>query len=105
MIHYLALFQTQPHVDEEKLGEMMISARSSLLKIPEVTGIRSGKNVLSNSPWGFFLAIEVDNLERLKSVQSDSIYIKFLANVISPNVTEQFIASYETEPGRSVKFS
>jgi hypothetical protein len=105
MIHHVTLFQTQPHVDEEKLGEMMISARVSLIKIPEVAGVRSGKNVDTKSPWKFFVSIEMDSLERFKAVKSDPIYIKYLADVISPNVTEQFIASYELEPGRSIKYS
>ena len=105
MIHHVTHFQTPAHVDEEKLGQMMISARVSLIKIPEVAGVRTGKNVEAKSPWKFFVAIEVDSLERLKQVQQDPIYMKYLADVISPNVTEQFVASYELEPGRSIKFS
>lgn len=105
MIHHVTLFQTLPHVDEEKLGQMMISARVSLIKIPEVAVVRTGKNVDLNSPWKFFVAIEVDSLERMKQVKSDSIYIKYQADVLGPNVTEQFVASYELEPGRSIKFS
>src|SRR5688572_195089 len=105
MIHHITLFQTLPHVDEEKLGSMMISARVSLIKIPEVAAIRTGKNVDLKSPWKFFVSIECDSLERLKQVKADSIYIKYLADIISPNVTEQFVASYELEPGREIKFS
>ena len=84
---------------------MMISARMSLAKITEVAGLRSGKNVDPKSNWQFFFAIDVDNLERLKLVQQDSIYIKFLADVISPNVSEQFVADFEMEPGRSITLS
>ena len=105
MIHHVSLFQTLPHVDEAKLGSMMIAARVSLVKIPEVAGVRCGKNVDPDSPWQFFVAVEIDNLERLKHVKSDAVYIKFLADVISPNVSEQFVASYEMEPGKSIKFS
>jgi len=105
MIHHVALFRVQPHVDEPKLDQMMIVARMSLAKIPEVAGIRSGKNVDAKSAWQFFFAIDVDNLERLKLVQQDSIYIKFLADVISPNVSEQFVADFELEPGRSIALS
>jgi hypothetical protein len=105
MIHHVALFRVQPHVDEAKLDQMMISARVSLVKIPEVAGVRSGKNVDASSPWHFFFAIDVDNLERLNLVQQDSIYIKFLADVISPNVTEQFVADFELEAGRSITLS
>ncbi len=105
MIHHIALFQTLPHVDEEKLGQMVIAARVSLVKIPEVAGIRCGKNVDADSPWKFFVALEVDNLERLKQVKADAIYIKFLADVISPNVSEQFLATYEMEHGKNIKFS
>jgi hypothetical protein len=105
MIHHVTLFQTLPHVDEPRLGEMMIAARISLAKIPEVVAVRTGKNVDTTSPWAFFITVELDSLERLKLVQQDAIYIKFLADVISPNVSEQFVASYEMEPGRSVRHS
>jgi hypothetical protein len=105
MIHHVALFQVLPHVDEAALDQMMLAARMSLVKIPEVAGVRSGKNVDEKSSWHFFFAIDVANLERLKQVHQDSIYIKFLAEVISPNVTEQFIADFELEPGRSITLS
>jgi hypothetical protein len=105
MINHVTLFQTLPHVDEEKLGQMMISARVALLKIQDVSAVRTGKNVDLKGQWKFFVSIEVDSLDRLKQVKEDSIYIKYLADVISPNVSEQFVASYELEPGRSVKFS
>ena len=105
MIHHVALFQVQPHVDEAKLDQMMLAARMSLVKIPEVAGVRSGKNVDPKSSWHFFFAIDVDNLERLKVVKEDSIFIKFLADVISLNVTEQFIADFELEAGRSITLS
>jgi hypothetical protein len=105
MIHHVALFQVLSHVDDAKLDQMMIAARVSLVKIPEVAGVRCGKNVDRSSSWGFFVSIEVDNLDRLRLVQQDSIYIKFLADVISPNVAEQFVADFEMEPGKDVKLS
>jgi hypothetical protein len=105
MIHHVTLFQVQPHVDDAKLDQMMIAARVSLVKIPEVAGVRCGKNVDIGSSWGFFVAIEVDNLERLKLVQQDPVYIKYLADVISPNVSEQFVADFEMEPGKDIKLS
>jgi hypothetical protein len=105
MIHHVALFQVLPHVDDAKLDQMMIAARVSLVKIPEVAGVRCGKNVDGKSSWGFFVSIEVDNLDRLRLVQQDSIYIKFLADVISPNVAEQFVADFEMEPGKNVALS
>jgi hypothetical protein len=105
MIHHVTLFQLQPHVDDAKVDRMMIAARVSLVKIPEVAGVRCGKNVDRKSSWGFFVAIEVDNLERLKLVQQDPLYIKYLAEVISPNVSEQFLADFEMEPGKDVSLS
>jgi hypothetical protein len=105
MIHRVALFQVLPHVDEAKLGQMMIAARSRLAKIPDVAAVRTGKNVEPSSQWGFFIAVEVDSMDRLRQMESDPIYIKLLAEIISPNVSEQFIATYEMEPGKSVRFS
>ena len=105
MIHHVALFQVLPHVDDARLDQMIIAARVSLVKIPEVGAVRSGKNVDGKSVWRFFVSIEANNLERLKLAQRDSIYIKFLADVISPNVSEQFVADYEMESGKDVTLS
>jgi hypothetical protein len=105
MIHCLMLCKTQPHVNEAKLDQMMISARVSLVKIPEVSGVRCGKNVDQASPWQFFVAIDVDNTERLGLLEQDPIYIKFQTNVLNPNVSERLVSKFEMEPGKSIKLS
>ena len=65
MIHHVALFQVLPHVDDAKLDQMMIAARVSLVKIPEVAGLRCGKNVDKSSSWGFFVGIAGDKNGRI----------------------------------------
>jgi hypothetical protein len=105
MIHSITLYRVRPDIDDLKLDQMMISARVSMLKIPEVQGVRTGKNVEPGAPWGFFVALDVESLDRLKLVHEDPIYIKFLADVLSNTVEEQFVATYEMQPGKSTKYS
>ena len=83
MIHSVTLYRVRPEVDETKLDQMMISARVSMLKIPEVQGVRTGKNVEAGAAWGFFVALDVESLDRLKLVHEDAIYIKFQADILS----------------------
>ena len=105
MIHSITLYRVRAEIDELKLDQMMISARVSMLKIPEVQGVRTGKNVEPGAPWGFFVAVDVESLDRLKLVHEDPIYIKFLADVLSGTVEEEFVATYEMQPGKSIKYS
>ncbi len=105
MIHSVTLYRVRPEVDEKRLDQMMISARVGMLKIPEVQGVRTGKNVEPGAPWGFFVALDVESMDRLKLVHEDAIYIKFQADILSSTVEEQFVANYEMQPGKSIKFS
>ncbi|MEK0448791.1 MAG: hypothetical protein RL088_1059, partial [Verrucomicrobiota bacterium] len=61
MIHSITLYRVRADVDELKLDQMMIAARVSMLKIPEVQGVRTGKNVEAGAPWGFFVALDVES--------------------------------------------
>jgi hypothetical protein len=105
MIHSVTLYRVRADVDEKKLDQMMISARVSMLKIPEVQGVRTGKNVDPGSPWGFFVALDVESMDRLKLVHEDAVYIKFQADILSGAVEEQFVANYEMQPGKSIKYA
>jgi hypothetical protein len=44
-------------------------------------------------------------MDRLKLVHEDAIYIKFQADILSSTVEEQFVANYEMQPGKSIKYS
>ena len=49
----------------EKIEWMMRETRIQLLKIPEVLSIRCGKRVDPEAEWPFFLAVELDSMEKL----------------------------------------
>ena len=105
MIHHLVLFKLQPHVDEEKVEWMMRETRMQLLKIQEVLSVRCGKNVESGSEWPFFLAVEIESLDKLGLYMKDPVHVKFVEEVIKPNITARLALDYEMEPGKDVKYS
>ena len=105
MINHVAFFQLQPHVDHVKLEEMVRSTRSLLLKIPEVLSVKSGRNVDANSQWSFFVAIEVESLDKLKITIEEAVHIKFIETVIKPNTSSQFIMDFEMDPSKDLKYS
>lgn len=102
MINHLVLFKLKPEVDEEKIEWMMRETRIQLLKIPEVLSIRCGKQV-ANAEWPFFLSVEVDSTEKLALYSEDPNHVKFVEEVIKPNITERLALDYEMEPGRKAR--
>jgi hypothetical protein len=105
MIFHLVLFKPRPEVDDAKLEWMMRQTRSQLLKISGVLSVRCGKRVEPGSEWSFFLSVEVDSLDKLRLYASDPVHLKFVEEVIKPNVTDRLALDYEMEPGRNVKYS
>jgi hypothetical protein len=105
MIHHLVLFQLKPSVDEEKIEWMMRETRIQLLKIPEVASVRCGKRVDPASEWPFFLVVEVESLDKLQLYREDPVHMKFVEEVIKPNVTARLALDHEMEPGRDVRYS
>jgi len=105
MIHHVVLFKLKPEVTPEKLEEMMMNTRIQLLKIPEALSVRCGKRVDATNDWEFFLAVEVDSMDKLAIYRDDPIHIKFVEEVIKPNTLQRWALDYEMEPGKDVKFS
>lgn len=105
MVHHIVLLKLKPSVTAEKLDEMIRSSRSQLLKIPEVLSLRSGKNIELDSEWAFFVAIDFESTAKLAMCKDDPIYVKFVAEVIKPNIVHSQTMNYETEPGKDVKYS
>jgi stress responsive alpha/beta barrel protein len=103
MINHLVLFKLKPDVDEEKIEWMMRETRIQLLKIPEVLSIRCGKQVDAKAEWPFFLSVEVDSTEKLALYSEDPNHVKFVEEVIKPNITERLALDYEMEPGRKLR--
>lgn len=105
MLQHLVLFKLKPHVDEEKIEWMMRETRMQLLKIPEVLSIRCGKRLSEDLAWPFFLSVEIESTEKLALYANDPIHVKFVEEVIKPNVAERLALDYEMEPGKDVRYS
>jgi hypothetical protein len=105
MVHHIMLFKLKPEVTPAKLEKMMMTTRMTLLKIPEVLSVKCGKSIREDSPWPFFIALEFESMEKLAVTEDEAIYMKFVANVLTPNAAEKISLHYEMEPGKNVKFS
>ena len=105
MIHHTVFFKLKPEVDDQKLEEMVRSTRSMLLKIPEVLSVRSGRNIDPSAEWPFFLAVEVETLEKLRMYIEDPVHLKYLETVIKPNTTARFALDFQTDPSKDLKYS
>ena len=78
MVHHVSLFKLKPEVTPEKLEQIMMTTRMTLLKIPEILSVRCGKNIDLDSEWPFFIALDFESLEKLAMTEDDAIYMKFV---------------------------
>jgi hypothetical protein len=81
------------------------SSRSLLLRIPEVLSVRSGRNMDTESQWRFFVAIEVNSLDKLKVALDDPYHLKFIEKHIKSNTVAQFAMDFELDPSKDLKYS
>ncbi len=105
MIHHLVLFKLADDVDDDRVEWMMRQTRIRLLKIPEVLSVKCGKQIDPDADWPFFLAVDVDNMERLAIYRDAPHHVKFLEEVIRPHTTERLALDYEMDPARDVTYS
>ncbi len=105
MITQLTLFTLKPEVTPERIEEMMWLTRASLLKIPEILSLRTGKSISADAPWAWFVSIEIESLDKLAICQDDANYFKYLGEVIQPSVERQQVLTFEMEPRKDVKYS
>src|SRR6266705_1956226 len=87
MIHHIVLYKLKPEVTPARVEEMMMNTRMQLLKIPEVLSIKCGKRVDPELPWPFFIAIDFESMDKYAIFREDSIYVKFMEEIIKPNAT------------------
>lgn len=104
MVHQITLFKLKPEVTPQKLEQMMMTTRMSLLKIPEILSVKCGKSIGKNE-WPFFVSLEFESMEKLAMTEDDAIYMKFVADVIKANAAERLTLNYEMEPGKNSKYS
>jgi hypothetical protein len=103
MFYHLVLFKLNPEVDEAKIEWMMRETRIQLLRIPEVLSIRCGKRANAQVEWPFFLSVELDSAEKLALYREDPNHVKFVEEVIKPNIAERLALDYEMEPGKRAR--
>ena len=104
MVHQVTLFKLKPEVTPQKLEQMMMTTRMSLLKIPEILSVKCGKAIGKNE-WPFFVSLEFESMEKLAMTEDDAIYMKFVADVIKANTADRLTLNYEMEPGKNAKYS
>ena len=105
MVHHISLFKLKPEITPARLEEMMMNTRMQLLKIPEVLSIKCGKRIDPANPWPFFIAIDFESMDKHGIYSEDPIYVKFIEEVIKPNVTDTLKLDFEMDPGKDVQFS
>lgn len=105
MVHHIALFRLKPEVTPARIEEMMMNTRMQLLKIPEVLSIKCGKRINSEMQWPFFIAIDFESMDKFDIFREDPIYVKYVEEIIKPNVAETVDLDFEMDPGKDVQFS
>jgi Stress responsive A/B Barrel Domain len=105
MVHHMVLYKLKPEVTPARVEEMMMNARMQLLKIPEVLSIKCGKRIDPETEWPFFLAIDFESMDKFAMFREDSIYVKFVEEVVKPNTEDSLTLDFEMDPGKDVRFS
>ncbi len=105
MVHHISLFKLKPEITPARVEEMMMMTRMQLLKIPEVLSIKCGKRINPEMAWPFFVAIDFESTDKYEIYCADPIYVKFVEEVIKPNVAETLQLDFEMDPGKDVQFS
>src|SRR5947208_4191223 len=105
MVHHIVLYRLKPEVTPARVEEMMMNARMQLLKIPEVLSIKCGKRIDPETEWPFFLAIDFASMDKFAMFREDSIYVKFVEEVVKPNTEDSLTLDFEMDPGKDVRFS
>jgi hypothetical protein len=105
MVHHVVLYKLKPEVTPARVEAMMMNTRMQLLKIPEVLSIKCGKRIDPELPWPFFIAIDFESMDKYAIFREDSIFVKFMEEVIKPNIEDSLDLDFEMDPGKDVRFS
>lgn len=96
----------KPDLSGDTVEKVMVEARIRLLKIPEIRNLSCGKKIdAKNNPHDFFIAMDFENLSKMRVAADSPIYHQFLAQVIEPYVAKQTSFEFETDPGKDVRYS
>ena len=100
MVHHISLFKLKPDITPARVEEMMMKTRMQLLKIPEVLSIKCGKRIDPKMPWPFFVAIDFESTDKYEIYCEDPIYVKFVEEVIKPNVVRDLETRFRDGSGQ-----
>src|SRR5262249_14940584 len=105
MVHHIVLYKLKHEVTPARVEAMMMNTRMQLLKIPEVLSIKCGKRIDPETEWPFFVAIDFESMDKFAMFREDSIYVKFVEEVVKPNTEDSLTLDFEMDPGKDVRFS
>ncbi len=105
MIHQIVLCRLPADAGPGRVEDLMRQTRTRLLKIPEFRTVTCGKPVEPENPWGFFFAVDFENLDKMRLGQRSPTYVRFEREVLTPLVAERQTLTYELEPGKDLRYS
>lgn len=105
MVQHIVLFKLKPDTTNERIEEMMMKTRMQLLKIPEVMSVKCGKRIDPECQWPFFIALEFESMDKLAIYREDSIHLKYVEEVLKPNIVDRLTLDYEMDPRKDVRYS
>ena len=83
----------------------MRQTRIRMLKLPEVLAIRCGKRIEGANEWGFYYAADYESMDKMSNGHREPVFRRFIEEVLQPHVGRQMAMSYESEPGKDVRYS
>jgi Stress responsive A/B Barrel Domain len=98
MVHHIVLYKLKPDVSDAQLGVIMMQTRIQLLKVSAAANVRCGRRIDKSNEWQFFFAVDFDSKERLRIFEEDPFYIKFVEEVIKPNMAESLVLDFDGDP-------
>ena len=98
MFHHIVLYKLKPNISAAQLEVIMMQTRIQLLKISVAANVRCGRRTDKLNPWGFFISVDFDSKERLRIFEEDSFYIKFVEEIIKPNMAESLVLDFDGDP-------
>lgn len=106
MVHQVILAKLKPELPGDTVEKVMVEARIRLLKIPEVRNLSCGKKIdIKGNPHDLFIAMDFENLSKMRVAADSPIFHQFLSQVIEPYVAKQTSFEFEMEPGKDVRYS
>lgn len=106
MVHQIILAKLKGEDPEQTAEKLMIETRIRLLKVPEVLSLACGKKLdVHKNPHDFFIALEFENMNKLRAAYDNPIFDQFLRNGFEPNVVKSSTMEFEMDPAKDTKFS